>query len=72
MKHCVESHRSDPNRVVSINGLGLLPERDKRDEPGLGMGHLKWRVLCMPYYEWVGGWASRQERAPPCYPQLLF
>lgn len=29
VKHCVESHRSDPNRVVSIGSTGLLP--------GLGM-----------------------------------
>lgn len=28
VKHCVESHRSDPNRVVSISSTGLLPEGD--------------------------------------------
>lgn len=64
VKHCVESHRSDPNRVVSSGGIGLLPEGDAGTGLVSGMGHLKWRVLCMPYYEWVGGRAGRREPLP--------
>eukprot|EP00072_Mus_musculus_P066680 XP_017168443.1 PREDICTED: RING finger protein 166 isoform X2 [Mus musculus] len=64
VKHCVESHRSDPNRVVSSGGIGLLPEGDAGTGLLSGMGHLKWRVLCMPYYEWVGGRAGRKGPLP--------
>lgn len=70
MKHCVESHRSDPNRVVSSFGKGLQPEGDTGTGLVWGMGYLKWRVLCMPYYEWVDGQAGRED--PSLLPPTSF